>query len=71
MLSPGAKQAKSQDLPTNINPLLLAIPATCDFCGSSLMMLALTMTPASVYQMMRGIIVVITAFMSVAFLGRK
>lgn len=71
MLSPGAKQAKRQDLPTNINPLLLAIPATCDFIGSSLMMLALTMTPASVYQMMRGIIVVITAFMSVAFLGRK
>lgn len=70
MLSPGGEQAKVQALPTNINPLLLAIPASCDFCGSSLMMLSLTMTPASVYQMMRGSIVVITAFFSICFLGR-
>lgn len=47
------------------------IPATCDFCGSSLMFVSLTMVPASVYQMMRGLIVVITALFSVVFLGRK
>jgi drug/metabolite transporter (DMT)-like permease len=35
------------------------------------MFIALTMCPASVYQMMRGSIVVITALMSMAFLGRK
>jgi len=35
------------------------------------MFVALTMVPASVYQMMRGMIVVITALMSVAFLKRK
>ena len=35
------------------------------------MFVALTMCPASVYQMMRGIIVVITALMSICFLGRK
>jgi len=58
-------------MPTNINPLLIAIPASCDFMGSSLMFVALTMVPASVYQMMRGIIVVITALFSMAFLGRK
>jgi len=63
--------AKKTDLPTNINPLLIAIPASCDFLGSSLMFVALTMTPASVYQMMRGIIVVITCIMSVVFLGKK
>jgi len=34
-------------------------------------MVSLTMVPASVYQMMRGMIVVITAFMSVVFLKRK
>jgi len=51
--------------------LLIAIPASCDFMGSSLMFVALTMVPASVYQMMRGIIVVITALFSMAFLGRK
>lgn len=56
---------------TNINPLLLAIPASCDVCGTTLMYLALVMVPASVYQMMRGLIVVITALMSIVFLGRK
>lgn len=49
MLSPGGRKAKKLDLPTNINPLLIAIPASCDFCGSSLMFVALTMVPASVY----------------------
>jgi len=71
LLSPGGKKAKKLDMPTNINPLLIAIPASCDFMGSSLMFVALTMVPASVYQMMRGIIVVITALFSMAFLGRK
>jgi len=49
LLSPGGVKAKKLDLPTNINPLLIAIPASCDFCGSSLMFVALTMVPASVY----------------------
>lgn len=35
------------------------------------MFIALTMCAASVYQMMRGFIVVITAFMAMVFLGRK
>jgi drug/metabolite transporter (DMT)-like permease len=71
LLSPGGQIAQKKALPTNINPMLIAIPASCDFLGSSLMFCALTMTPASVYQMMRGIIVVITCLMSVAFLGKK
>jgi len=71
LLSPGGKKAKKLDMPTNINPMLIAIPASCDFMGSSLMFVALTMVPASVYQMMRGIIVVITALFSMEFLGRK
>lgn len=70
-LSPGTKLAVEKKMRTNINPLLLAIPATCDFCGSSLMFIALTQCAASVYQMMRGIIVVITAILAVLFLGRK
>jgi len=70
-LSPGASKAVEKKMRTNINPLLLAIPATCDFCGSSLMFIALTQCAASVYQMMRGIIVVITAILAVVFLGRK
>jgi drug/metabolite transporter (DMT)-like permease len=35
------------------------------------MFVALTLCAASVYQMMRGVIVVITAFMALVFLGRK
>lgn len=70
-MSPGTRQADQVKQLTNINPLWIAIPASCDFLGSSLMFVALTMCPASVYQMMRGIIVVITALMSICFLGRK
>lgn len=54
-----------------MNPLLISIPALFDICGSSFMFIALTMCAASVYQMMRGVIVVITAFMALVFLGRK
>lgn len=70
-LSPGGVAAKETKLKTSINPVLLAIPASCDICGSTLMFVALTQCAASVYQMMRGIIVVITAGMSVLFLGGK
>jgi hypothetical protein len=34
---------------TNINPLLLAIPASCDVCASTLMFVALAMVPPSIY----------------------
>jgi drug/metabolite transporter (DMT)-like permease len=50
---------------------LLAIPATCDIMGSTLMFIALTMVAGSVYQMMRGIIVPIVALMAFVFLKRK
>jgi drug/metabolite transporter (DMT)-like permease len=69
--SPGGKLAKQTKLKTKINPLYLAVPATFDMIGSSLMFVALTQCAASVYQMMRGSIVVITAAMAVLFLGRK
>jgi drug/metabolite transporter (DMT)-like permease len=69
-LSPGTQMAQKTQLKTNINPCLLAIPACFDFCGSTLMFVALTQCAASVYQMMRGIIVVITAGMAMLFLKR-
>lgn len=50
---------------------MLAVPASFDFFGTTLMFVALTMCAASIYQMMRGIIVVVTAGMAMAFLGRK
>ncbi len=63
--------AVEKKLKTNINPLLLAIPAICDVIASTLMNIALTMVAASVYQMLRGIIVLIVAAMAIIFLKRK
>ncbi len=48
-MSPGTQAAGVVQLKTDINPLLLAIPAAFDFVGSTLMNVALTMIPASVY----------------------
>lgn len=47
--SPALKEAQEQGLKTSINPFLLAIPAMCDLCASTLMFVALTMVAASVY----------------------
>lgn len=54
-----------------INPILFAIPAVFDIIASTLNNVALTMVAGSVYQMMRGLKIAITAFMSVIFLKRK
>jgi hypothetical protein len=48
-MSPGKSAAGVIQLKTNINPLLLAIPSTFDIIGSSLMNVALTLIPASIY----------------------
>lgn len=55
----------------NFNPLLLAIPASLDIVASTMLMIALTQCAASVYAMLRGTIVIITAFLSVVFLKKK
>lgn len=65
------RQFSSEPAGDYINPLWIAIPACFDIVGSSLMFIALTMVAASIFQMMRGCIVVITAFMALVFLGRK
>ena len=69
--SPGTRQAEQAKLRTNINPLLLAIPAALDTCGSTIMFVGLTMCAASIYQMLRGFVVVITAALAWMFLGQK
>lgn len=70
-MSPGAVRAGEKQLKMNPSPFLLAIPAAFDFTASSLMFIALTMTPASIYQMMRGSVTVITALFSIIFLKKK
>ncbi len=58
-------------LPTTNNFLILGLPGVFDFCGSTVMFIALGLVPASVYQMMRGFIVVITCLFAKFFLGKK
>lgn len=64
------KQA-AMPVKTQINPLLLAIPASFDIIASTLMNIALTMVAASVYQMLRGMKVLVTALLSIIFLKKK
>ncbi|XP_034277105.1 solute carrier family 35 member F6 [Pantherophis guttatus] len=57
--------------PQPFNRLLFLPPALCDMTGTSLMYVALNMTSASSFQMLRGAVVIFTGLLSVAFLGRK
>jgi len=54
----------------SFNPFVFLLPALCDTCGTSLMMLGLLLTYASVYQMLRGSVVVFTGIFSRIFLKR-
>ena len=50
---------------------LFAIPALFDLCGSTLVFIGLSLSTASIYQMMRGFIIVITCVYSSVFLKSK
>eukprot|EP00823_Brevimastigomonas_motovehiculus_P002694 TRINITY_DN1623_c0_g1_i1.p1 TRINITY_DN1623_c0_g1~~TRINITY_DN1623_c0_g1_i1.p1 ORF type:complete len:415 (+),score=84.06 TRINITY_DN1623_c0_g1_i1:44-1246(+) len=66
------RQAKEPEQATDdFNVLLLAIPGVLDCFGSTMMYVGLTWTAVSVYQMLRGAILVFTAVWSSIFLGRK
>jgi len=62
---------KKPGFKAKLGPLIFALPAFIDMCGSTLMMIGLGLTYASVYQMLRGAIVVVVALYSVVFLKRK
>ncbi|XP_062857538.1 solute carrier family 35 member F6 [Trichomycterus rosablanca] len=55
----------------SFNPLLFLPPALCDMAGTSIMYVALNMTSASSFQMLRGAVIIFTGLLSVAFLGRR
>ncbi|KAM9435330.1 solute carrier family 35 member F6 [Clarias gariepinus] len=55
----------------SFNPLLFLPPAICDMAGTSIMYVALNMTSASSFQMLRGAVIIFTGLLSVAFLGRR
>ncbi|KAL7784657.1 hypothetical protein V8C37DRAFT_395371 [Trichoderma ceciliae] len=50
--------------------LLLALPAICDICGTTLMNIGLLLVAASIYQMTRGALVLFVGLFSVVFLRR-
>ena len=50
--------------------LLLALPAICDICGTTLMNAGLLLVAASIYQMTRGALVLFVGLFSVLFLRR-
>lgn len=55
----------------NIHPWLLAIPASLDLIASTLTFISLTMIDASVYQMLRGLIVIFVPLISMILLDNK
>ncbi|CAC5373631.1 Solute carrier family 35 member F6 [Mytilus coruscus] len=52
------------------NPLIFLPASLCDMTGTSLMYIGLNLTYASSFQMLRGAVIIFTALLSVAFLGR-
>jgi drug/metabolite transporter (DMT)-like permease len=63
--------AETQQQRPAYNPIIFLLPALCDMTASSLMFVGLLLTHASVYQMLRGSLVIFTAIFSVVFLKRK
>ncbi|QSZ35168.1 hypothetical protein DSL72_008035 [Monilinia vaccinii-corymbosi] len=51
--------------------LLLALPAICDICGTTLMNVGLLFVVPSIYQMTRGALVLFVGLFSVVFLKKK
>ncbi|XP_046388315.1 solute carrier family 35 member F6 [Ischnura elegans] len=54
----------------DFNPLIFLPAAMCDMCATSIMYVGLNLTYAASFQMFRGSVIVFTALLSVAFLGR-
>eukprot|EP01138_Halocafeteria_seosinensis_P001551 gb/GECG01001589.1/.p1 GENE.gb/GECG01001589.1/~~gb/GECG01001589.1/.p1 ORF type:complete len:387 (+),score=37.68 gb/GECG01001589.1/:1-1161(+) len=65
-----AKQKEVEALKP-FNRVLLLLPACCDMTATSLMYIGLTLTYASIFQMLRGSVVIFTGIMSYFFLKRK
>lgn len=64
-----AAAARRQPL-TGVKILMLASPAICDICGTTLMNVGLLFVAASIYQMTRGALVLFVGLFSVLFLRR-
>lgn len=67
----GKMQKEINEMSPDFTPWLFALPAFLDMCGSSMMYIGLAMTDVSVYQMLRGFVMICTGIFSVIFLKRK
>lgn len=66
------RKCKEQEIErAKFNPLIFVLPAICDMTATSLMYVGLSMTYASVFQMLRGAVVIFTGILSLVFLKRK
>jgi drug/metabolite transporter (DMT)-like permease len=63
--------AEVEDVLTWRQTCLFAIPTLCDLTGTTLMNLGLVLTPVSVFQMLRGALVLWVGLFSVLFLKRR
>lgn len=63
-------QVIEENQPRSFNPLIFLPAAMLDMCGTSIMYIGLNLTYASSFQMLRGAVIIFTALLSVAFLGR-
>jgi len=61
---------KEVDPAQQFSPWIFALPAACDMTGTSLMYFGLNLTYASVYQMLRGSVVIFTGIFTIIFLKR-
>jgi len=64
------KKGKTNLLPT-ASPFQLMLPAACDFIGTTIMTFGLSMIAGSIYQMLRGSLIIFTAIFSIIFLKSK
>lgn len=64
------RQTEEEGGSRKFNPLIFLPAAMCDMCGTSIMYIGLNLTYASSFQMLRGAVIIFTALLSVAFLGR-
>ncbi|KJZ75999.1 hypothetical protein HIM_04455 [Hirsutella minnesotensis 3608] len=62
--------AHSRSVLRGARVMLLALPAICDICGTTLMNVGLLFVAASIYQMTRGALVLFVGLFSVLFLHR-
>ena len=69
--SPGMQKAVAEGMKTKIFPLLLGIPMLWDATASTLLLIAYINIPASIAQMLSGLVVFIVAILSMIFLKRR